>query len=138
MNKFIKPKIRLEEKKVKHPIYTDFFDLFNENLIQKIDQLIKSNDEQYMKFIKKVELSCGFINISLKNKKDISQFEIEENIKVTKEKTFEFQPIGYLESCFPEKFSVPRQGNLLKLTKAKIIFNSNIDIVLYNFTYRVV
>ena len=130
MNKFINPKISVEEIKVKHTIYTDFFDLFNANLIQKIDQLNKSNDELFLKFIKKIEMSCGFINISLKNKKDIINFEtVDKNAKLNKEKTFEFQPIGYLESCFPEKFSVPRQGNLLKLTKAKIIFNSNIDIV---------
>lgn len=83
-----------------------------------------------MNFIKKIDLNSGFLNISLKNKKDICQFEstFEKN-NIKNEKAFEFVPIGYLESCFPEKFSVPRQGNLLKLTKAKIKFNNNIDLV---------
>jgi tRNA-Thr(GGU) m(6)t(6)A37 methyltransferase TsaA len=35
--------------------------------------------------------------------------------------------MGFIESCFPEKFSVPRQGNLLELTRAKIKFPKNFD-----------
>lgn len=36
--------------------------------------------------------------------------------------------MGHIESCFPEKFSVPRQGNLLELTRAKIVLNKNVDV----------
>ena len=38
--------------------------------------------------------------------------------------------MGYLDSCFPEKFSVPRQGNLLNITRAKVVLNKNIDPVI--------
>ena len=131
MNKCIKPKSTDQENKnVKHKIFTNYYDVFNEKLQTKQKELISNNDEIYSKFLKKIDLNCGFLNISLKDKKDICKFEsLNEKNNAKNEKAFEFAPIGYLESCFPEKFSVPRQGNLLKLTKAKIIFNSNIDIV---------
>lgn len=34
--------------------------------------------------------------------------------------SFEFQPIGYLESCFKEKFGIPRQPGLVKQAKGMI------------------
>ena len=136
MNKSIKPVLNEEgegeeNKKSKHNIYTEYFNLFNEKLSEKLKELIKKNDETYIKKIKKIDLNSGFLNISLKEKKDVKYFSTEETKETKKsEISFEFIPIGYLESCFPEKLSVPRQGNLLELTKAKIVFNSNIDIVL--------
>jgi len=131
VNKSIKPNIEEQNKKSKHSIYTEYYNIFNEKLSEKQKELINNNDEIYITRIKKLDLNSGFLNISLKDKKDIKYFESEETKENKKnENCFEFVPIGYLESCFPEKFSVPRQGNLLQLTKAKIIFSNNIDIVL--------
>lgn len=120
-----------ENKKCKHSIYTEYYNIFNEKLREKQKELISKNDNIYINSIKKLDLNCGFLNISLKDKKDLKFFETEQTKDQKKnELSYEFVPIGYLESCFPEKFSVPRQGNLLQLTKAKIIFSNNIDIVI--------
>ncbi len=35
-------------------------------------------------------------------------------------KTFEFQPIGYLRSCYPDKFGTPRQSGLVRGTRSKL------------------
>jgi tRNA-Thr(GGU) m(6)t(6)A37 methyltransferase TsaA len=42
-----------------------------------------------------------------------------------------------LQSCFPEKFSVPRQGNILELTRARIVLNIDASTLdgLENFDY---
>lgn len=33
---------------------------------------------------------------------------------MTESRTYEFQPIGFLKSCYPDKFGVPRQSGLVK------------------------
>ena len=35
-------------------------------------------------------------------------------------KTFEFQPIGYLRSCYPDKFGTPRQSGLVSATRSEL------------------
>ena len=90
----------------------------------------------------KYEINNHYINIYISNKNII--LSKEEDINNINEKninkdSFIFNSIGTLISCFPEKFSSPRQGNLLELTRGKIVLKKNIDIHCFdgieNFTY---
>ena len=88
--------------------------------------------------ITKYEINNHYINIFIKDKSIINTEQ--ENIdKINNKDSFIFNPIGTLISCFPEKFSSPRQGNLLELTRAKIVLKKNIDMHSFdgieNFTY---
>ena len=91
--------------------------------------------------IEKYEINNHYINIFLKDKSILnSDKENQDKINsINKEDSFTFNSIGTLYSCFPEKFSSPRQGNLLELTRAKIVIKKNIDMHSFdgieNFTY---
>ena len=95
------------------------------------------NKENNNSNIEKYEINNHYINIFLKDKTILNQDK--ENIEKISEDSFTFNSIGTLISCFPEKFSSPRQGNLLELTRAKIVLKKNIDMHSFdgieNFTY---
>ena len=95
------------------------------------------NKENNKSNIVKYEINNHYINIFLKDKTILNQDK--ENIDKISEDSFTFNSIGTLISCFPEKFSSPRQGNLLELTRAKIVLKKNIDMHSFdgieNFTY---
>ncbi len=120
------------------------FNEFKSEFIKKMNiELIKElNDNKNKEMIIEYDLKNGYINIFLTDKYKA----IIELLKKDKKKQSEFsntqftmESIGTLECCFPEKFSVPRQGNLIDLTRGKIIINKNIDMSSFdgieNFTY---
>jgi len=41
--------------------------------------------------------------------------------------TLEFEPIGYIHSCYQEKFGIPRQPGLVTATKSQLILNKEFD-----------
>lgn len=74
-----------------------------------------------MKFV----LTNNYLNVYLKN--DILDL-LSRNNKNTKKNEYEYgiTPVGFFHSCFPEKFSIPRQGRLIEKTKGKIVFDNKI------------
>ena len=109
----------------------NFISIFEKNLE---DYLNKNNKNVN---VTKYEINNHYINIFLKDKSKINPDS--ENNSTKNEDSFTFNSIGTLISCFPEKFSSPRQGNLLELTRAKIVLKKNIDMHSFdgieNFTY---
>ena len=115
----------------------DFISIFEKNLEDFLNKNI-SQDNNILKY----EINNHYINIFLKEKKILIELESENkenNNKIKDNDSFTFNSIGTLISCFPEKFSSPRQGNLLELTRAKIVLKKNIDMHSFdgieNFTY---
>ena len=88
--------------------------------------------------IEKYEINNHYINIFIKDESLLNS-DTENIDKKNLNDSFTFNSIGTLISCFPEKFSSPRQGNLLELTRGKIILKKNIDMHSFdgieNFTY---
>ena len=126
----IEDKENEEFKKIKN----DFITLFE----KKFEEYLNINNNN--KSVNKYEINNHYINIYLKdNKLLLNKIEEENNNKNIEKDSFTFNSIGTLISCFPEKFSSPRQGNLLDLTRGKIILKKNIDIHSFdgieNFTY---
>lgn len=114
---------------------------FKEIFIKKYEiQLEKDlNLNNKLNQIEKYKITDHYINIYLKNEThEIINSIIQKNPKENFE-TYTLKSIGTLISCFPEKFSIPRQGNLLELTRGKIIINKSIDMNSFegieNFTY---
>ena len=101
------------------------------------------NDKNENKNINKYQINFHYINIFLIDKKLLENKKEDEtdknNLSKGNNDTFTFNSIGTLISCFPEKFSSPRQGNLLELTRGKIVLKKNIDLHCFdgieNFTY---
>ena len=129
------PNIEDKDKEEFEKTKKDFMELFE----KKFEQYLNNNNNNNN--INKYEINNHYINIFLKDKKILlNQSQEEENDKKNVDKdTFTFNSIGTLISCFPEKFSSPRQGNLLELTRGKIIMKKNIDMHCFdgieNFTY---
>ena len=126
--------IENKEKEAFEKIKNDFISLFE----KKFEEYLNINNNN--KNINKYEINNHYINIYIKDNKILYNKIEEENIIKNKDKdSFTFSSIGTLISCFPEKFSSPRQGNLLDLTRGKIILNKNIDIHSFDgieqFTY---
>ena len=119
--------IMKEEKEDKE----NFISIFEKNL----EDFLNKNNKNIN--VTKYEINNHYINIFLKDKSIINPDS--ENISTKNEDSFTFNSIGTLISCFPEKFSSPRQGNLLELTRAKIVLKKNIDMHSFdgieNFTY---
>ena len=112
----------------------DFISIFEKNFEDFINKENKNNK------IEKYEINNHYINIFLKDKTILEDSENSDKINNIKDNdSFIFNSIGTLNSCFPEKFSSPRQGNLLELTRAKIVLKKNIDMHSFdgieNFTY---
>ena len=112
----------------------DFISIFEKNFEDFINKENKNNK------IEKYEINNHYINIFLKDKTILEDAENSDKINNIKDNdSFIFNSIGTLISCFPEKFSSPRQGNLLELTRAKIVLKKNIDMHSFdgieNFTY---
>ena len=112
----------------------DFISIFEKNFEDFINKENKNNK------IEKYEINNHYINIFLKDKTILEDSENSDKINNIKDNdSFMFNSIGTLISCFPEKFSSPRQGNLLELTRAKIVLKKNIDMHSFdgieNFTY---
>ena len=105
---------------------------------KKLEEFFNNNKNN--KNITKYEINNHYVNIFLSDKSLINN-SIENNNNGTFKDpdSFTFNSIGTLISCFPEKFSSPRQGNLLELTRAKIVLKKNIDLHSFdgieNFTY---
>jgi len=119
-----------------------FIELFNISLILSLNgDNLKTNGLDLNEYIGKFEIKNGFLNLFLKGKgkdlievfknknknKNSAEKNNQREIQLDSENQFMFNSIGHIESCFPEKFSVPRQGNLLELTRAKIVINKNVD-----------
>ena len=113
------------------------------NFISNFEKIFEKylNDKNENKNISKYTINNHYINIFLIDK-TILENKDEENSKINISKdndSFTFHSIGTLISCFPEKFSSPRQGNLLELTRGKIVLKKNIDMHSFdgieNFTY---
>ena len=108
---------------------------------KKFEEYLNTNNNN--KNISKYEINNHYINIYISNKNIILNKEEQDtnktNIQNINKDSFTFNSIGTLISCFPEKFSSPRQGNLLELTRGKIILKKNIDMHCFdgieNFTY---
>jgi tRNA-Thr(GGU) m(6)t(6)A37 methyltransferase TsaA len=122
-----------------------FIEIFNTEFIHILSNFEDTNTA-LKEYINKFELKNGYLNVYFSEKGRELLIPVISSVKKEKiedsednNTTFNFTSIGHVESCFPEKFSVPRQGNLLKLTKAKIILQNNIDIScldgLDNFEY---
>ena len=114
----------------------NFISIFEKNL----EDFLNKNNKNIN--VTKYEINNHYINIFLKDKKILIESESENkenNNKIKDNDSFTFNSIGTLISCFPEKFSSPRQGNLLELTRAKIVLKKNIDMHSFdgieNFTY---
>ena len=112
----------------------DFIEIFE----KKFEQYLNNNNNN--KNINKYEINNHYINIFLSDKKILlNKNQEESDTKNVNNDSFTFNSIGTLISCFPEKFSSPRQGNLLELTRGKIIMKKNIDMHCFdgieNFTY---
>lgn len=115
------------------------FETLKQNFISQIETKFSEllNIKNQNTLIEKYEINNHYINIYLKNKTIIE--DKKNNSNNSNKDSFTFNSIGTLISCFPEKFSSPRQGNLLELTRGKIILKKNIDIHCFdgieNFTY---
>ena len=111
----------------------DFISIFEKNFENFLNS-DKKNDN-----ITKYEINNHYINIFLKDKTIFSEQDSNKINIIKDNDSFTFNSIGTLISCFPEKFSSPRQGNLLELTRAKIVLKKNIDMHSFdgieNFTY---
>ena len=119
-------------------IKNDFITKFENNFLSYLNKNLDLN------FISKFIFENHYLNIYLneKNKNEIFNEINNNNNKKEQnqnENFFKFKPIGKLQSCFPEKFSTPRQGKLLNLTRGKIIINKEIQMDSFegieNFTY---
>lgn len=110
---------------------------FIETFEKKFEQYLNINNNNIN--IIKYEINNHYVNIFLSNKKILSQDNNDNNMNNIEKDSFTFKSIGTLISCFPEKFSSPRQGNLLELTRGKIVIKKNIDMHCFdgieNFTY---
>ena len=123
----------------------EIFQKTKDNFILDFEKQFENylNNNNKNKNINKYEINNHYINIHLIDKKIILSKEEQESVKNNNKNndndTFTFSSIGTLISCFPEKFSSPRQGNLLELTRGKIILKKNIDLHCFdgieNFTY---
>ena len=129
LQKFYYIFLKSKEEKFKN----SFIENFEKTYLQNLNTKNKINQ------IEKYQITEHYINIYLKTQyheklKTILQKNQNENIP-----TYTIKSIGTLQSCFPEKFSIPRQGNLLNLTRGKIIINKSIDMNSFegieNFTY---
>ena len=123
-----------KEKELFEKTKNDFIEMFE----KKFEQYLNNNNNN--KDITKYEINNHYINIFISNQKIILTQEKEDNDRNNIDKnSFTFNSIGTLISCFPEKFSSPRQGNLLELTRGKIVLKKNIDMHCFdgieNFTY---
>ena len=125
-----------KEKELFEKTKNDFILLFE----KKFEEYLNKNNNN--KDINKYEINNHYINIYLTDKKILENKDQDENNlnNISKDKdTYTFSSIGTLISCFPEKFSSPRQGNLLELTRGKIVIKKNFDMHSFdgieNFTY---
>ena len=138
LNKFYHYILKDKEENIDNKIFEknkqDFISIFEKNFEDFINKENKNNK------IEKYEINNHYINIFLKDKTILEDSENSDKINNIKDNdSFIFNSIGTLISCFPEKFSSPRQGNLLELTRAKIVLKKNIDMHSFdgieNFTY---
>ena len=104
---------------------------------KNLEEFLNKNNKN--KNITKFEINNHYINIFLSDKSILNCNNTINDHSLKDPDSFTFTPIGTLISCFPEKFSSPRQGNLLELTRAKIVLKKNIDLHSFdgieNFTY---
>ena len=129
LQKFYYIFLKSKEEKFKDSFIENFEKAYLQNL----------NTKNKINQIEKYQITEHYINIYLKTQyheklKTFLQKNQNENFP-----TYTIKSIGTLQSCFPEKFSIPRQGNLLNLTRGKIIINKSIDMNSFegieNFTY---
>ena len=123
-----------KEKELFEKAKNDFIPLFE----KKFEEYLNKNNNN--KGINKYEINNHYINIYLTDKKILENKGQDENsVNNISKDSYTFNSIGTLISCFPEKFSSPRQGNLLELTRGKIVIKKNFDMHSFdgieNFTY---
>jgi len=80
----------------------------NDNCKAVVDELIKINN-----------------STQGSNNKDIHVYDNSSN-PINIQNTFVFKSIASFQSCFPEKFSIPRQGCVLSKTKGKIMIDYSV------------
>eukprot|EP00347_Sterkiella_histriomuscorum_P005014 403358232 len=94
--------------------------------------------------IAKFEAKSGFLNIFLENSQFMDRIQIMNKKKTVTykegnmfspghqnenplESAFVIRPIGYLESCFREKFGTPRQSGFVKNARARLTLVNEIN-----------
>ena len=111
------------------------FDNFTKNLQNVLNDNLQIDNNIYniKSIVDRFVITNNYIKVFL-NKNVKEKFITNErnnnnnnnnNIKY-KHELLSMQPIGTFYSCFPEKFSTPRQGCLLEKTKGKIVIDSKL------------
>lgn len=49
------------------------------------------------------------------------------SVQTSENLSFHFEPIGYLKSCYPDKFGIPRQSGLVKKTYSQLTIRSDLQ-----------
>jgi len=132
-------------KKLEKELMNSEFQIIKIDFENVFSECIPKN-EYINNSIERLEISNNlFINIYLKPKiKKLIKLKEEHKNKGLKDNEYivsskfyclilKMTSIGHLESCFPEKFSIPRQGFLLKYSRARIVLNKNLDAVKINY-----
>lgn len=113
-----------EECKNSEMLEKDFLKKLGYDLIMDLNNSIPTDLE---KLVAKYEVKNNYFNVYFKSlAKEFIDKRVEDSKPKPVHDSFTIQPIGTLHSCFPEKFSVPRQGGLLSKTKGKIVFDPKV------------
>ena len=110
---------------------------------------LKLENDEYKTFslvqseIQKFESLNGFLNVFLLNEQFMDRVHVmikKKNVTYKEgafgpnyqsddicESAFVIRPIGYLESCFREKFGTPRQSGFVKNARARLTFVNEIN-----------
>lgn len=119
------PKTEFDEESNNNPqLEKEFFAKFCGEFINNLNQSIPESIKPY---VVKYETKNNYFNVYFQSlAKDFIDRRVEDIKPKPQHNTFLIQPIGTLYSCFPEKFSVPRQGGLISKTKGKIVFDPKV------------
>lgn len=105
-----------------------------EELLNRLTVLLNDNtktDLLISKYVHQFEIKNNYLNIFLKSEaKDFIDTDIQNrgDFNTNYSNKFYFAEIGTFHSCFPEKFSIPRQGNLISKTRGKIVLTPKLDL----------
>jgi tRNA-Thr(GGU) m(6)t(6)A37 methyltransferase TsaA len=113
-----------DENKNNEKVEREFITKLSNEFCLKLNQNIPDN---LCHHVLKYEIKNTYFNVFLKNEaKNFIDKKVEETKPKPKHDAYTMQPIGTFHSCFPEKFSTPRQGGLLAKTKGKIVFDTKV------------